>query len=97
VALADSEIALAMPLWLDPIAPPMQRRMKFAVLLIPALAAALTLLAVFYCWTIPDAFTGLAAIDYVKYILYYLIGAGLFILDSRGYKALSRTMALLQR
>jgi hypothetical protein len=78
IALTDSEIALAMPLWLDPLAPPMQRRIKFAVLLIPALASALTLLVVFYCWTIPDAFPGLTGLDYVKYTLYYLIGAGLF-------------------
>jgi hypothetical protein len=83
VALTDSEIALAMPLWLDPLAPPMQRKIKFAVLLIPALASALTLLVVFYCWTIPDAFTGLTALDYVKYVLYYLISAGLFILGFR--------------
>lgn len=80
IALTDSEIALAMPLWLDPLAPPMQRRIKFAVLLIPAFASALTLLVVFYCWTIPDAFPGLTGLDYVKYMIYYLIGVGLFIL-----------------
>lgn len=79
VALTDSEIALAMPLWLDPLAPPMHRRVKAALLLIPAIASALTLLVVFYCWTIPDAFTGLTGSDYVKYLLYYLIGVGLFI------------------
>jgi len=78
-ALTDSEIALAMPLWIDPLAPPVQRRIKLAVLLIPALAAALTLLVVFYCWTLPAAFPGLTGLDYVKYTLYYLIGAGLFL------------------
>ena len=79
VALTDSEIMLAMPLWLDPLAPPVQRRVKFAVLLIPALASILTLLVVLYCWTLPDAFPGLTGIDYVKYVLYYLIAAGLFV------------------
>lgn len=67
-----------MHLWLDPLAPPMQRKLKMAVLLIPALASALTLLVVFYCWTIPGAFPDLTGLDYVKYILYYLIAAGLF-------------------
>jgi TRAP-type C4-dicarboxylate transport system permease small subunit len=79
VALTDSEIALAMPLWLDPLAPPKPRKVKAALLLIPAIASALTLLVVFYCWTIPDAFTGLTGLDYVKYLLYYMIGVGLFI------------------
>lgn len=69
-----------MPLWMDPVAPPVQRKLKLAVLSIPALVSALTLLVVFYCWTIPGAFAGLTGIDYLKYILYYLIGAGLFIL-----------------
>jgi len=78
VALTDSEIALAMPLWLDPLAPPVQRKIKFAVLLLPALASALTLLVVFYCWTQADAFPDLTGLDYVKYSFYYLIGAGLF-------------------
>jgi len=79
VALTDSEIALAMPLWLDPLAPSMPRKVKAALLLIPAIASAMTLLVVFYCWTIPDAFTGLTGLDYVKYLLYYMIGVGLFI------------------
>ena len=78
VALTDSEIALAMPLWLDPQANPVQRKIKFAVLLLPALASALTLLVVFYCWTQPDTFPDLTGLDYVKYSFYYLIGAGLF-------------------
>ena len=81
--LTDSEIALAMPLWLDPLTPPMKRKLKMAVLLIPALSAALTLLVVFYCWTIPGAFPDLTGLDYVKYILYYLIAAGLFIFGFR--------------
>ena len=79
IALTDSEIALAMPLWVDPLAPPVQRNLKLAVLMIPAIASALTLLVVFYCWTIPDAFAGLTGMDYVKYLLYYLLSAGLFI------------------
>ena len=68
VAITDAEIALAMPLWVDPLAPPIQRKVKLAALMIPAIASALTLLVVFYCWTIPDAFSGLTGIDYVKYI-----------------------------
>ncbi|MCU0593385.1 MAG: hypothetical protein MUC57_18180, partial [Desulfobacterales bacterium] len=80
VALTDSEIALAMPLWLDPLAPPLQLRIKFAVLLLPALAGVLTLLVVFYCWTLPEAFADLTGVDYAQYTFYYLIGAGLFIL-----------------
>jgi TRAP-type C4-dicarboxylate transport system permease small subunit len=77
--LTDAEIALAMPLWIDPLVPPFQRKLKMAVLLIPALASALTLLVVFYCWTIPDAFSGLNSMDYVKYVIYYLLSAGFFI------------------
>jgi hypothetical protein len=80
VALTDSEIALAMPLWLDPLAPPAQRKIKFAALLLPALASALTLLVVFYCWTLPDAFADLTGLDHIKYTFYYLIAACLFIL-----------------
>jgi len=78
VAITDSEIALAMPLWVDPLAPPIQRRLKLAVMMIPAIASVLALAVVFYCWTIPDAFPGLTGMDYVKYILYYLLSAGLF-------------------
>ena len=37
--------------------------------MIPAIASMLTLLVVFYCWTIPDAFAGLTGMDYVKYVL----------------------------
>jgi cell division protein FtsL len=79
VAITDAEIALAMPLWVEPLAPPIQRKVKLAALMIPAIASALTLLVVFYCWTIPDAFAGLTGIDYVKYIFYYLLSAGFFI------------------
>ena len=79
VAITDAEIALAMPLWADPLAAPIQRKLKLAALMIPAIASALTLLVVFYCWTIPDAFAGLTGIDYVKYVLYYLLSAGFFI------------------
>jgi hypothetical protein len=61
----------------------MPRKVKAVLLLIPAIASALTLLVVFYCWTIPDAFTGLTGSDYVKYLLYYLIGVGLFIVGSQ--------------
>ena len=76
--LTDSEVALAMPLWVDPLSPPLQRKIKSAVLLIPALASFLTLLVVFYCWTMPDTFPSLTGLDCMKYSFYYLIGAGLF-------------------
>ena len=79
VAITDAEIALAMPLWADPLVPPIQRNVKLAALMIPAIASALTMLVVFYCWTIPDAFAELTRIDHVKYVLYYLLSAGLFI------------------
>jgi hypothetical protein len=79
VAITDAEIALAMPLWADPLAPPIQQKFKMAALMIPAIASVLTLLVVFYCWTIPDAFAGLTGIDYVKYVLYYTLSAGFFI------------------
>ena len=79
VAITDAEIALAMPLWADPLALPIQRKLKLAALMIPAIASALTLLVVFYCWTIPGEFAGLTGIDYVKYVLYYLLSAGFFI------------------
>ena len=79
VAITDAEIALAMPLWVDPLAPPIQRKIKLAALMIPAIASVLTLLVVFYCWTIPDAFAGLTGMDHVKYVLYYLLSAGFFI------------------
>ena len=79
VAITDAEIALAMPLWADPLAAPIQRKIKLAALMIPAIASVLTLLVVFYCWTIPDAFAGLTGMDHVKYVLYYLLSAGFFI------------------
>ncbi|MBS1213918.1 MAG: hypothetical protein H6R26_2535, partial [Proteobacteria bacterium] len=66
-------------LWVDPLAPPIQRKIKLAALMIPAIASALTFLVVFYCWTIPDAFAGLTGMDHVKYVLYYLLSAGFFI------------------
>jgi hypothetical protein len=50
-----------------------------AALMIPAIASALTMLVVFYCWTIPDAFAGLTGIDHVKYVLYYILSVGFFI------------------
>ena len=48
------------------------------MLLIPALASFVTLLVVFYCWTMPDTFPSLTGLDCMKYSFYYLIGAGLF-------------------
>lgn len=77
--ITDEEIELAMPLWLDPLAPAAQRTIKFAGLLTPAFVAALTLAVVLYCWTIPEAFPGLTGLDRLKYILYYLVAAGIFV------------------
>jgi cell division protein FtsL len=78
VAITDSQIALAMPLWVDPLDPRPKRRLRLAALAIPAIVSVLTLLVVFYCWTIPDAFPGLSGADYWKYVFYYILSAGLF-------------------
>jgi len=86
-----------MPLWVDPLAAPIQRKIKLAALMIPAIASALTLLVVFYCWTIPDAFAGLTGIDYVRYVLYYLLSAGLFIYGFQRIRSAIRTMYPLPR
>jgi len=83
VAITDSQIALAMPLWVDPLDPRPKRRLRLAALAIPAIASVLTLLVIFYCWSIPDAFPGLSGVDYWKYVVYYLLSAGFFIFGFR--------------
>ena len=83
VAITDSQIALAMPLWVDPLDPRPKRRLRLAALAIPAIASVLTLLVIFYCWSIPDAFPGLSGVEYWKYVFYYLLCAGLFIYGFR--------------
>jgi len=83
VAITDSQIALAMPLWVDPLDPRPKRRLRLAALAIPAIASVLTLLVIFYCWSIPDAFPGLSGVEYWKYVFYYLLSAGLFIYGFR--------------
>jgi hypothetical protein len=83
VAITDSQIALAMPLWVDPLDPRPKRRLRLTALAIPAIVSVLTLLVVFYCWTIPDAFPGLSGADYWKYFFYYVLSAGLFIYGFR--------------
>jgi cell division protein FtsL len=85
VAITDSQITLAMPLWVDPLDPRPKRRLRLAALAIPAVVSVLTLLVVFYCWTIPDAFPGLSGADYWKYVFYYILSAGLF---SYGFRRL---------
>lgn len=77
-AINDGEIALVMPLWVDPLDPPVKRRLKLGVLMTPAVASALALLVIFYCWTIPGAFPALTGIGYVKYVLYYVLSIGFF-------------------
>ena len=77
--ITDSQIALAMPLWVDPLDPRPKRRLRLAALAIPAVASVLTLLVIFYCWSIPDAFPGLSGGDYWKYVFYYLLSAGLYV------------------
>jgi len=83
VAITDSQIALAMPLWVDPLDPRPKRRLRLAALAIPAVASVVTLLVIFYCWSIPDAFPGLSGVDYWKYVFYYLLSTGLFIYGFR--------------
>lgn len=82
-AITDSQIALAMPLWVDPLDPRPKRRLRSGALAIPAVASVLTLLVIFYCWSLPDAFPGLSGVDYWKYVFYYLLSAGLFIYGFR--------------
>ena len=82
-AITDSQIALAMPLWVDPLDPRPKRRLRLAALAIPAVASVVTLLVILYCWSIPDAFLGLSGVDYWKYVFYYLLSTGLFIYGFR--------------
>jgi hypothetical protein len=81
--ITDSQIALAMPLWVDPLDPRPKRTLRLAALSIPVVASVLTLLVIFYCWSIPDAFPGLSGGDYWKYVFYYLLSAGLYVYGFR--------------
>jgi len=83
VAITDDEIALTMPLWLDPQDLPPKRKLRAFILMIPMAAAVLTLIVVLYCMRIPGAFPGLSTVDYWKYLFYYLLSAGLFIYGFR--------------
>ncbi|MCK7509627.1 MAG: hypothetical protein MZV70_40010 [Desulfobacterales bacterium] len=38
IAITDAKSPLAMPLWVDPLAPPIQRKVKLAALMIPAIS-----------------------------------------------------------
>ena len=76
--LTDAEIALAMPLWVDPLASHVQRKIKLAVLLIPVLASVLTWCVIIYCWSALGTFADLTAIDAARYLVYYLLAAGIF-------------------
>jgi hypothetical protein len=87
IAITDSQIALTLPLWVDPLDPPVKRKMRLGVLMIPAIAAALTLLVIAYCRAIPGAFPGLTGVDFWKYLIYYLLSAGLFIYGFRRIQA----------
>ena len=79
IAITDDEIALTMPLWLDPLDPPAKRNLRAFILMIPVVVAVLTLIVIVYCMRIPGAFSGLTGADYWKYFFYYLLSAGLFV------------------
>ena len=78
VAITDGEIALTMPLWIDPMDPPIKRKLRAFILMIPVIVAVLTLIIILYCLKIPGSFPGISVLDYWKYIIYYLLSAGLF-------------------
>ena len=81
--ITDDQIALAMPLWVDPLDPRQKQKLRMTVLMIPVLVSVLALLVIMLCWSIPDAFPGLTTVAYWKYLLYYLVAAGFFI---HGYR-----------
>ena len=83
VAITDSEIALTMPLWIDPMDPPLKHKIRAFILMIPLIVAVLTLIIILYCLKIPGAFPGLSVFDYWKYFFYYLLSAGLFLYGFR--------------
>jgi cell division protein FtsL len=85
--ITDAQIALAMPLWVDPLDPPPKRKLRLAILTTPAAASVLAVLVVLSCRSIPDAFPGMTTVSYWKYGVYYLIAAGLYIY---GYRRLNR-------
>ncbi len=78
VAITDSEIALTMPLWIDPMDPPAKRKLRAFILMIPVIVAVLTLIIILYCLKIPGSFPGMSVFDYWKFFIYYLLSAGLF-------------------
>jgi hypothetical protein len=66
IAITDAEFALAVPLWLDPLAPERKRKLRLYVLFLPLVVFAVTLAIVLYCWTLPEAFPDLTRFDYVQ-------------------------------
>jgi len=85
-AITDSEVALTMPLWIDPMDPPLKRKLRGLILMIPVIVAVLTLIVILYCLKIPGAFPGWSVVDGWKYLIYYLLSAGFFIYGSRKIK-----------
>ncbi len=83
IVITDDQIALAMPLWVDPLDPRPKQKLRLAALMIPALVSILALLVIMLCWPIQDAFPGLTTVAYWKYLFYYLVAAGFFI---HGYR-----------
>ena len=81
--ITDDQIALAMPLWVDPLDPRPKQKLRMAALLIPALVSVLALFVIMLCWPIPDAFPGLTTVAHWKYLFYYIVAAGFFI---HGYR-----------
>ena len=83
IAITDEQIALAMPLWIDPLDPQPKQKLRLYALMIPVLASVLALLVIMFCLSIPDAFPGLTTVSYWKYFFYYIVAAGLYI---HGYR-----------
>ena len=81
--ITDDQIALAMPLWVDPLDPRPKQKLRLAALMIPVLVSVLALLVIMLCWSVPDAFPGLTTVAYWKYLFYYLVAGGFFI---HGYR-----------
>jgi nitrogen fixation-related uncharacterized protein len=91
VVITDSEIALTLPLWIDPLDPPPKRSVRFLILLIPVVVFAFTVGVILYCWRLPEAFEDLSGFDHAVYITYYLLSAGIFIFGFRRLLGTVRT------
>jgi hypothetical protein len=77
-AITDEEFSLAVPLFLDPLAPEPKQQARKRVLLLPVVVFIATLAVVLYCWTIPETFPDMTAFDYGKFIFFYALSAAAF-------------------